>query len=167
MAATGAFAVDEGLVETEPGADIAVVNVWSVNISKNIKIQVPLSNGMAKVKGDYNMPGVSDPGAKFIVDIENPGGGKTGQDLPIGNKSYMDALEMEYTFCDIVNPLAYLRAGDLGIEATEPNEEIMQHERLMQTLEDVRANASAESGLAPNLDIAKHEYVALPKVAYE
>lgn len=166
MAATGAFAVDEGLVQTDAEADSITVNVWSVNVHKKISVHVPLHEGKAKVLGDYAMPGVKDSGAKFIVDIENPSGGKTGAALPIGPISKMTDRDLEYSFCDIVNPLTYLRAADVGVKGTELNAEVMQNETFMEVLEEVRVQSAVTSGLAPNIAKAKQHYVALPKVAY-
>src|SRR5690625_3752921 len=83
MAAVGAFAVDEGMVDLAGETESIIVKVWNTNINKYLKIKVPLENGKAKVTGKYHLPGISDSGAKITVDIENPGGGKTGKTMPL------------------------------------------------------------------------------------
>lgn len=166
MAATGAFAVNEGLVEVDDDAESVIINVFSVNINKNITVQVPLYQGKAKVKGDYGIPGVSDSGAKFIVKIKNPGGGKTGITLPLGPKYFDSDIKYEYSFCDLVNPFVYLRANDLDLNGTELNHELMQNDGLLAELEKIRVATSIKSGLSSDIEEAKYKYVALPKVAY-
>lgn len=167
MAATGAFAIDEGIVTPEKKEEVTVVTVWSTNIHKKINIRVPLHQGKAKVLGSYKMTGVSELGASFNIEIENPGGGKTSKDLPIGEiAGNQENGELEYTFSDIVNPFTYLRAKDIGLEGTEPNSDIMSHKTLLNTFEKMRINSSISSGLSPSIEIAKEKYVALPKIAY-
>lgn len=166
MAAAGAFAVDEGVVVVSENQKSVIIKAWSVNIHKRITIRVPLSKGKAQVMGDFFMAGVHDPGAKFLVDIENPGGGKTGNTLPLGPVATMEKTELDYTFCDLVNPFVYIEAGELGLNGTELNEEVMQQPKLLKKLEDIRVKTAVESGLAPDLETALTKRVALPKVSY-
>lgn len=79
MAAVGAFAVDEGLVERrEP---ITNVKVYNTNINKVLSINVPVIDDQAQVQGNYQMAGLSKKGAKITIDILEPGGGIVGQTL--------------------------------------------------------------------------------------
>ena len=167
MAAVGAFAIDEGLkIVSKESKDTNVV-VWNTNIDKYLNIRVPLHKGEAKVNGEYEISGVKDSGAKFIVDIENPSGGKTGKALPFGASDFLQlkTREYEYTFCDIVNPFVFVNASSLSINNSESNEEIMTQSQVMQELENIRGSVAVKSGLAPNIQKAKEVYIAIPKIA--
>lgn len=168
MAAVGAFAVDEKMVDITDQKESIIVTVWNTNIKKYLKINVPLQNAKAKVNGDYHIPGVSDSGAKITVDIENPGGGKTGKTLPFSNVStlILDQKKYLYSFCDIVNPFVYVNASSLSLTGKENNDEISSNIQVMGTLEDIRKHIAVKSGLAPNLEEAVERYLAIPKVAF-
>ncbi|MEI3606474.1 PrpF domain-containing protein [Pseudogracilibacillus sp. SE30717A] len=168
MAAVGAFAVDEGLVSVFNEDKFTKVNVWNTNIDKMLQIKVPLDKGMAKVIGDYSMAGVKDTGAKISIDVKNPGGGKTGQTLPLNAKSTLTIGEInfDYSFTDIVNPFVYVKAEDLALTGKEPNEEILKRPTIVSTLEKIREQVAVKSGLAPNIEEARNKYVALPKVSF-
>ncbi len=167
MAAVGAFAVDEGLVAITESMEFATVVVWNTNIHKYLNIEVPLHNGMAKVAGNYAMPGVNDSGAKYLVDIEDPSGGKTGQAIPLGASAQLEINDqaLAYSFCDIVNPFVYVNATSLSLENTELNEDIMQLSPVMENLEKIRGYIAVKSGLAPSLQAARDVHVAIPKMA--
>jgi 2-methylaconitate cis-trans-isomerase PrpF len=132
-----------------------------------LNIEVPLHNGMAKVAGNYAMPGVNDSGAKYLVDIEDPSGGKTGQALPLGASAQLEINDqaLAYSFCDIVNPFVYVNATSLSLENTELNEDIMQLSPVMENLEKIRGYIAVKSGLAPSLQAARDVHVAIPKMA--
>ncbi|CEI81898.1 putative methylaconitate Delta-isomerase PrpF [Oceanobacillus oncorhynchi subsp. incaldanensis] len=168
MAATGAFAVDEGMINVSKDMESTLVTVWNVNIKKYLKITVPLENGKAKVDGSFEIPGVKDPGAKFLVDIKDPGGAKTKKTLPLSAKSILTISKKKYaySFCDIVNPFVYLDAESLSLTGAEQNEEIMKDPLIMKTLEDMRGHIAVKSGLTPSLIEAEEKYLALPKVSF-
>lgn len=164
MAAVGAFAVDENLVDVADGAERIVVKAWSTNVEKLIEIDVPLIEGKAKVMGDYSISGIKSPGAKYVVSILNPGGGKTGSTLPVGARKTSD--EMEFSFVDIVNPFVYVKANDLSLTGTELNAEITNHPEILQRLETIREIGTVSAGLADTVQDARDLYPAIPKVAY-
>lgn len=169
MAAVGAFAVDEGLVDVDPKAGFMIVKVWSTNIHRLIEIEVPLINGEARTSGDFYISGVHDAGAKYIVDIMQPGGGKTGSTLPLcpqGIFALSSGERIAYSFADIVNPVVFVSAESLSLTGAEPNIEVSQNLKVMQTLEEVRELVAVESGLCRTQIEARTEYRAIPKVAY-
>src|SRR5699024_611672 len=168
MAAVGAFAVDEGLVRVSEEQEIVTVHVWSTNIGKRLSIQVPLDKGKAKVTGDYAIPGVSSRGAKFLVNIEQPGGGKTGLTLPLSEQTFMktENLQINYSFVDLVNSFVYVKAKELSVAGPEYYETLANDEPLLARLEHIREHTSVKSGLATSLDGVRATCVALPKVSF-
>lgn len=166
MAAVGAFAVDEGLVRVGPDADDVIVFAYNTNIGKMIRLRVPVINGKARVKGNYRMPGLVTTGAKYTVDILNPGGGKTGATLPLGASYTLDANGKRYpiSFVDVVNPFVYVPSEAIGLKGTEPNSELAGNGALLEELDRIRCDAAVRSGMETSLQDAK-QAPAVPKVA--
>ena len=166
MAAVGAYAVDEGLVDVEPHANQIDVKVFNTNIKRVLTINVPVINGKAKVAGDYMVPGLSQPGAKFVISILDPGGGKTGRTLPLGSVYALKTEEKSYdvTFADAVNPFVFVQAKDLGITGVEPNRELASNKALLDEIETIRSKMAVVSGMAATIAIAK-QAPSVPKIA--
>ncbi|WP_226036657.1 PrpF domain-containing protein [Aquibacillus saliphilus] len=166
MAAVGAFAVDEGLVEAEYDAEFIEVSVYNTNINKKLFLTVPLENGEAKVAGDYYIQGLSKPGARFRLDIFNPGGGKTGKTQPLGAVQTVKTKNGTYavSFVDVVNPCVYVASEALGINGTELNSELSTRDDLLEELEEIRCDISVQTGIADSLEAAR-KAPSIPKIA--
>lgn len=166
MAAVAAFAVDEGYVSVEPDAEYVKVHVFNTNIKKMLRIDVPVIAGKARVSGDYLMPGIVKPGAKFSVHILNPGGGKTGSTLPKGNRFTIRTVKRSYelSFVDLVNPFVFVKASDLGVKGTELNSELSLDQALLKELEEIRIQAAVEVGMYPSVEAAR-KTPSIPKIA--
>ncbi|WP_126428119.1 PrpF domain-containing protein [Brevibacillus marinus] len=166
MAAVGAFAVDEGMVRVDPAADYVTVTAYNTNIGKMLRLHVPVVNGKAKVQGDYLMPGLITTGAKYLVDILNPGGGKTGATLPLGASYTLAANGKQYplSFVDVVNPFVYVPSDALGLKGTELNSELAGNSELLAELDMIRCDAAVRSGMEKSVQDAK-QAPAVPKVA--
>lgn len=166
MAAVAAFAVDEGYVAVEQDAEYVEVHVFNTNIKKMLRIDVPVIAGKARVTGDYLMPGIVKPGAKFSVNILNPGGGKTGSTLPKGKRLTISTEKRSYelSFVDLVNPFVFVAASDLGIKGTELNSELSLDEGLMEELQAIRLQAAVEVGMYPSVEVAQ-QTPSIPKIA--
>ncbi|AXF55702.1 PrpF domain-containing protein [Salicibibacter kimchii] len=160
MAAVGAFAVDENLVDPSHKEGMAI-QAFNTNIEKMISIQVPVENGVAQVQGAYQMPGTVRPGAKYAVHILDPGGGKTGETLPLG--SIYKENDRNYSFVDLVNPFVHLEASTFHLDGTESNAEISENGELLAALETVRAKASVSSGMEETVENAR-KTPAVPKI---
>lgn len=166
MAAVGAFAVDEGYVDVSLTASQVKVSVFNTNINKMLHISVPVENGKAKAGGEYLMPGLVKSGAKFAVNILNPGGAKTGSTLPLEliytvttqNSTY------EVSFLDVVNPFVFVSAKDLGIKGTELNSELTMNRFLMDELDDIRVKLAVAAGMSKTEDEARLT-PSIPKIA--
>ncbi len=167
MAAAGAFAVDEGLAPVPfAGADQVEVSVFDTNIRKRLRLTVPVEDGKAKTGGDYFMPGVARPGAKYSVNILNPGGGKTGETLPLGVTYPLETQAKTYqvSFVDIVNPIIFINARSLGLEGTEPNSQLGLNQALLSELENIRRAGTLAVGMVESLEAAVQSQ-AIPKIA--
>lgn len=166
MAAVGAFAVDEGLVNLDVFDKETTVFAFNKNIRKMIKLNVPVINGRAQVSGDYHMPGALIPGAKFEVDILSPGGGITGKSLPLGNITKLEICEESFdvSFADIVNPFVFTAAESFGLKGSEPNSKLSQDAELMSKLEFIRLKASVLSGMTETEKEAM-QIPSIPKIA--
>ena len=163
MAAVGAFAVNEGLVDVDPAAKEIKVLVYNTNVNMHLQINVPVENGEAKVVGDYLMPGIVTPGAKFEVDILNPGGGKTGKTLPLGLSSTIKNYHV--SFVDVVNPFVFVAADMLGLSGKEQIGEVSGNEQLMKEVNGIRDEAAVSVGLAETIEEAKTKSPAIPKIS--
>lgn len=166
MAAVGAYAVDEGLIDVREEAGSCTVFAYNTNIGKIIRLQVPLSRGMAKVQGAYQLSGLRKPGAKYIVDILQPGGGKLGRTLPLGpvTKLLVDDEIIEVSVVDVVNPFAYAAAESLNLSSEEVFTDLSANGKLLARLERIRQETSIRSGLTNNQEEAV-QAPAIPKVA--
>ena len=166
MAAVGAYAVDEGLVDVDHHANAIDVKVFNTNIKRVLTINVPVINGKAKVTGDYMVPGLNQPGAKFVVSILDPGGGKTGQTMPLGPVYALKTEEERYdvSFVDVVNPFVFVQAKDLGITGTEPNRELTSNKALLDEIEAIRLEMAVASGMSATISSARRT-PSVPKIA--
>lgn len=166
MAAAGAFAVDEGYVEIPEDKMEVKVTIYNTNINRILNITVPIKKRKARVSGNYAMPGLVRPGAKYKVRIMNPGGGKTGKTLPIGRRIVIETKQNAYeaTFIDVVNPLIYVSSKDLGLLGTELNEELTERKELLEELEEIRCHGAVAAGMVGSIEEAKSTQ-AIPKIA--
>ena len=138
--AIGPFAVDEGLVEAvEP---ITTVRVLSVNTGQIYLCHVPVKDGRAEVEGDYSIDGVPGPAARIALEFLEPGGSLGKGLLPTGKVretiTLADGRTFEVSLVDAANPLIFVRAADLGSDATERPEEVDANKPLHAALEEIR-----------------------------
>jgi 2-methylaconitate cis-trans-isomerase PrpF len=167
MAAVGAFAVDEGLVEVDPKAGLADVFVYNTNIKKLLHMEVPVVNGKAKVSGDYVMPGVVKSGAMFRVSIVNPGGEMTGKLMLLGS-SYKIATETsdyEVTFSDLINPFIFIASHSAGLTGDEPSCAVAANQPLLDELNRIRDKIAVVAGMAQDEQDARQNKPNVPKIA--
>lgn len=166
MAAVGSFAVEEKLVNVKSDDNCVEVSVYNTNIDKNLLLRVPVDNCQAKVTGDYYIQGLTRPGAKYSLNIFDPGGGKTGQTLPLGPVVTVTTKKKTYevSFVDIVNPCIYVPSESLDIRGTELNDELSANFALLSELEEIRCEVAVKVGMAEDIEEA-HARPAVPKIA--
>ena len=79
------FAIDEGLVEAREPMTRVRINCPNLKTPRTLIAEIPVTNGKARVEGDYHIDGVPGTGAKIGIDWADMAGGTTGHVLPTGN----------------------------------------------------------------------------------
>jgi 2-methylaconitate cis-trans-isomerase PrpF len=160
----GPFAVDEGLVSVPDGE--ALVRIHQTNSRKIIHARFAVRGGKAETEGDFTLPGVAGTGARIRLDFLAPGGTVTSGLLPTRNVVDRAAVAglgtIEMSLVDATNPVAYVRAGDIGMTGTESPDEIEARPDLMALLDRLRRHAGVLMGLAATPDAVG---LANPKIA--
>jgi len=156
----GPFAVDEKLVAVT--GDPTLVRIHNTNTRKIIVAHVPVEDGEAAVRGDFELPGVAGRGAAIRLDFLDPGGAATGRLLPTGAPREVIG-GVEASLVDATNPMVFVRAADLGLEGTETPEAIDADRALGARLEALRVEAAGRMGIAGSAAVPKIAVVAPPR----
>ena len=166
-AAVPAYAVEEGMVDiTEP---ITVVRMLNKNTDKYINVSVPIdpeTHTFAQ-DGDCHIAGIDGTAAELKVNFLNPAGAKTGKLLPTGyvtDTFEIGGKQIVYSLVDVSNPLILVAAEDIGLTGTEMPTELDENKEASELLEQIRGNAAVLMGFAKNLEDAKVNSPAVPKV---
>ena len=166
-AAVGPFAIDEGLVQAvEP-----LTRVWvlATNTGKRFIAHVPVQDGRAAVEGDAIVDGVPGTGAGIALEYLEPGGTLGGDLLPTGQPRQDMALSsgrrISVSLVDAALPMVYVRAAELGADATRSAPELDAETGLQAVLEEIRCRAAVLFGLADDVEQATETVKAVPKVA--
>src|ERR671922_1116811 len=155
----GPFAIDEGLVPAREGE--ILVRIHNTNTKKLIVAHVPVENGEAATRGDFELAGVAGRGARIALDFVEPGGAGTGRLLPTGRPRDVIA-GVEASCVDATNPLVFVRARDLGLTAAETPQAVDANAEVMARLEKIRVEAAMRMGLPPSASAPKIAFVAAP-----
>jgi methylitaconate Delta-isomerase len=166
-AAVGPFAIDEGLVQAvEP---VTRIHVLATNTGKSYIAHVPVREGQAEVEGDYLIDGVPGPGARIALEYLKPDGSLGGALLPTGMPQQqiklVDGREVTISIVDAALPMVYVRAADVGAEATRLAPELDRDRALQAVLEEIRCHAAVLLGLAQTIAMAHESVKAIPKIA--
>ena len=157
--AVGAFAIDEGLVAARDGE--ALVRIHNTNTKKLIVAHVPVEDGEAATRGDFELAGVAGRGARIALDFVEPGGAGTGRLLPTGRARDVIA-GLEVSCVDATNPVVFVRARDLGLTGTETPQAVDGDHGLSARLEKLRVEAAARMGMPESAAVPKIAFVAAP-----
>ncbi len=166
-AAVGPFAIDEGLIPAvEP---ITSIHVLATNTGKSYIAHVPVRDGQAEVEGDYTIDGVPGPGARIALEYLKPDGSLGGALLPTGlarqPMTLADGRNVTISIVDAALPMVYVRAAELGVDATRLAPELDSDRVLQVTLEEIRCRAAVLLGLSGTVDEAHDKVKAVPKIA--
>jgi 2-methylaconitate cis-trans-isomerase PrpF len=166
-AAVGPFAIDEGLVPAiEP---VTRVRVLATNTGKRYTAHVPVRDSQAQVEGDYTVDGVPAPGARITLEYLDPGGSLAGQLLPTGMPrqqiTLTSARQVTISLVDAALPMVYVRAAELGVDATRLAPDLDRDNALQALLEEIRCCGAVLLGLAESVEQARDRVKAIPKVA--
>ena len=163
--AVGPFAIDEGFVEARDST--TPVTVLSVNTNQRYIAHVPTSGGKAEPEGDYELDGVAGQHARIALEFLEPGSSQGRGLLPTGHPREMmelsDGRTVEVSIVDAANPMAFVRAADLGARGTELPLEVDANRSVHGSLQEIRDLACVRMGLARDLEQARARQ-AVPKV---
>lgn len=165
--AAGLFALEEGFVR--PVEPRTTVRVHNTNTGKVLRIKIPVRDGAPVIEGPFRIDGVPGTGAEIQMDFSDTAGAVTGRLLPTG--SARDRIEVEgvakpidVSVVDIANPCVFIRAADLGLDATEwPG---AYTEATLDVLERIRAASAKLAGFESYL-LPFQVIVGAPKAARE
>jgi 2-methylaconitate cis-trans-isomerase PrpF len=155
--AVGPFAVDEQFVYAADGP--VTLRIHNTNTRKIIHSTFEVRDRRAVESGDLAIPGVAGTGAPIRLDFLEPGGAITGKLLPTGD--VIEELDVpgvgriDVSMVDAANACVFVRAESLGLTATERPDQIERDARLMEILLAIRAQASVEMGIAPDVAAAR------------
>ena len=152
-AAVGPFAIDEGFIAAiEP---LTPVRVLSTNTGKRYIAYVP--------------DGVPGPGARIALEFLDAGGSTGGRLLPTGHATDTLALEsglrVTVSLVDAAAPMVFVLAEELGASATELPQDLDANHAQQDLLEEIRAQAAVQLGMAESVAQAREKVKAIPKIA--
>jgi len=166
-AAVGPFAIHTGLIAA-PADGMATVRIWQANVGRRILAHVPMRNGDVQETGDFDLDGVSFPGAEIRLEFLDPAAAE--QLFPAGNP--MDTLSVPgigsiaATLIDAGNPTIFIDAGVLGLTGTELPSLVNQDADLLARAEVIRATGAVAMGLAGSIEEASALRPHTPKLAF-
>jgi len=168
-AAVGPFAVEEKMVPiTQPSTTVRLINR---NTDKLINIQVPIDaeTGTFAEKGDCRIAGVNGTAAEVLVNFMHPAGAKTGKLFPTGQRRehllLPNGRTITISVLDVAGPLVLIHGKDVGSSGIEMPDELNGHWELCELVEYIRGSISVKLGFAENLEDAKINSAASPKIA--
>ena len=165
--AVGPFAIDEGLVGARQPSTL--VRIYNTNTRKLIRAHVPVADGRAEAAGDYAIAGVPGTGARIALEFLDPGGAVTGRLLPTGHPRDVVPVarlgRLELSVVDAANPVVFVRAADLGVEASAPTAVLDTDEGFLASMERIRSTVAMLLGLASTPEEATRRSRGVPKIA--
>lgn len=161
--AVGPFALDTALIKPNAATE-TVVRLHNLNTGALIHARTPLVDGIFSPEGRFAMPGVSGTGARIALEYLHPGAPGSGHLFPGGSVTNRVTLPegiFTVTASYATLPVAWVRAEEVGLDATLPPDKIDADGRAMALLEAIRREAAVWMGLAATPEQAK---LASPKV---
>ncbi len=120
------------------------------------------------VDGDFALDGVAGTGAPIALSFLEPGGSSTGKTLPTGKTSELLETDgfgtIEVSLIDVSNPIACVRASDLGLTGRESPAGITETPELLNKIETIRIAAAVRMGICSREE-AQTSVRNLPQIA--
>lgn len=173
-AAVGPFAITHGFVDRSkiPANGKATVRIWQANIQKTIIAHVPITNGEVQETGDFELDGVTFPAAEVELEFIDPAADEDGEGaamFPTGN--LVDTLDvpgvgkLAATLINAGIPTVFINAKDIGLTATELQDQINNDAKMLAMFEAIRAHGAVRMGLIGDIsEAATRQHT--PKVAF-
>ena len=171
--AVGPFAISNGFIDPArvPHNGTCIVRIWQANIGKTILAHVPVVDGQVQEIGDFELDGVTFPGAEIALEFIDPSDdeGEGGSMFPTGN--LVDTLDVpgvgsfQVTMITAGIPTIFLNAADLGYTGTELQPAINEDKAALARFEAIRAHGAVRMGLIAGIDQAATRQHT-PKVAF-
>lgn len=169
--AVGVFAIMNGYIPKEriPENGVCKVRIWQANIHKTLETDVPIVNGQVQETGHFMLDGVPFPAAEIKVTFVDPSDASGASVFPSG--AIIDTLDipefgpLEATLIDSGIPMVCIRAQDVGLTATERQDDINTNAKVLALLESIRIEGSVRMGLTQTLEEASAR-AHTPKVAF-
>lgn len=164
--AVGAYAMHAGLVE--PDGSPTAVTLYNTNTDTVVEQSVPTVDGEPAIEGEYAIDGVPGTGARIDSRFVDPAGGITDALLPTGAATEtvpVDGTAYEVSVVDAANPVAFVRAADLGLSGTELPDALREDTALVDTVECIRGVVCHRLGLVDDPADARSERPGIPQVA--
>lgn len=141
LAGVGPFAIERGLVAPSGGTTAVRIRIVNPAVSfAEARVQTP--GGRVRYDGDTVTAGTPFPAAP--IQLSFPGG--DGSCFPTGR--LVDRFDgVDVTCVNAGMPVVLVRAGDLGIDGTEPPEVLEENQALRSRVEAVRRHAGPAMGL--------------------
>lgn len=165
LAAVGPFGILRGLIAPKEG--INRIRIYTTNTDQVVQACFEVKNGAPCVDGTTIVPGVPGSGANIAIDFGDCAGSMSGKLLPTGNavdSINIDGVAVEVTLVDAATPFAYVRAQDIGGDASSLPDAIVSDVQLMNRLEQVRGWAATVLGIVDDPSEAIHVSPNVPRV---
>lgn len=163
-AAVGPYALDEGMLGIIEGP-LATVRLRNLNTGVRVIARFPVRDRRAEFEGDHYIDGVPRPGARIENEYLDLGGGMAGALLPTGklrDRMEFDSRTIEVSFVDLTNPVAFVRAADVGLTGTELPTVLNADPALLARLERLRADCAVRLGFVDRPQDAALKAAAIP-----
>ncbi|CZR60624.1 uncharacterized protein PAC_10520 [Phialocephala subalpina] len=171
LSGVGPFALDEGMVKTQPGQTEIDVRIYNTNTGRTIVETIQVTeDGKFEEHGTYSMAGVKGTASEIKIAFVHPAGSMTGKLFPTGSRQEsllvttapgLEPFSVLATLCDAANPFVLIEHSsmpqawhDLDRNSTTS----------LDLAEAIRCTGAVKMGLATSISAA-HEVRGTPKIA--
>lgn len=164
----GPFAIEKGLVKAKDG--VTSVRIFNTNTQKIIEADVQTPGGEVAYSGDFAIAGVPGTASPVKLKFVKPSGTLGRGLLPTGNA--VDVLEVpgfgevSVSIIDAANPLAFVKAHDIGLTGKEIPDEINSNPKTLELLEKIRGLAAVKLGLIQDYTRSAWDTPGIPKMTF-